>query len=252
MTTTFEERLAAVFSRTEGKLGPEVARQLRMLIEPTSLAIMAGVIVVWLGSHAFGVGEAIDIVLGTAGYVAIGFSVFEGMDELVAFAHGTMSARSDADYDRAASHLARAVGILGIQAVLAVLMRGRAPTGRGPALIRGAPPPRTPGLRYRPQTVGTIAKAAGTGGTSFWGDITFSTQGSLTEQRLVLLHEKVHQFLAPKLYIMREVRVQGRIHSHFPQLALSVVRGNACRNVRPHEGARGGSKAILARSQLPG
>lgn len=215
MAASFEDRLRQVLTRTEGKVGPEVARQLHMLIEPTSLAIMAGVIVIWLGSHAFGVGEALDLVLGVVGFVAIGLSVFEGLDELVAFARGTMSAQSDADYDRAASHLARAIGILGIQAVLAIVMRGRAPTGRGPALLRGAPPPRTPGLRYRPGTVGSIGKAAGTGGTTFWGDISFSTQGSLEDQRLVLLHEKVHQFLAPKLYLMREVRVQGRIHSYF-------------------------------------
>lgn len=98
---------------------------------------------------------------------------------------------------------------------MAVLMRGRSPTFRGKRLPPGAPPPRTPGWRFRPSTASTIAKAAGGGATTFWGDMVFSTLGSLEEQRLVYLHEKVHQFLAPKVYFMREMRVTGRVNSYF-------------------------------------
>lgn len=63
--------------------------------------------------------------------------------------------------------------------------------------------------------MGTPTLAAGAGETSFWGNVTFSTLGTLQDQRLALLHERVHQFLAPKLYFMRTVRVQGRIDSYF-------------------------------------
>lgn len=42
----------------------------------------------------------------------------------------------------------------------------------------------------------------------------FPTLGTPQDRRLVLLHEKVHQFLAPKMYLMRNVRVQGRLNSY--------------------------------------
>ncbi len=176
---------------------------------------MVGIILVWLGSHAFGLGEAVDLIIGVVGFAALGWSVFQGLDELIDFGRKTYSAQSEADLDLAAAHLARAIGILGIQAVLAVLMRGRSPTYRGTRLSPGSPPPRTPGWRYRPSTAGTIAKGAGGGATTFWGDMVFSTLGLMEEQRLVYFHEKVHQFLAPKIYFMREVRVTGRVNSYF-------------------------------------
>ena len=48
------------------------------MIQPQSLAIIAGTLVVWAGSHFFGVGEIVDIILLAVGVVALGFSIFEG------------------------------------------------------------------------------------------------------------------------------------------------------------------------------
>ena len=48
---SFEERLGAVLERAAGKVGPEIATQLRALIEPKSLAIVAGVLIAWVVSH---------------------------------------------------------------------------------------------------------------------------------------------------------------------------------------------------------
>jgi hypothetical protein len=58
------------------------------------------------------------------------------------------------------------------------------------------------------------ALPAGEGSTSFWGDIRVSSYGSATEQAVVRLHEKVHQFLAPKLYLLRNYRVSNRASSY--------------------------------------
>ena len=41
-----------------------------------------------------------------------------------------------------------------------------------------------------------------------------SSQGSATERLVVLLHERVHQFLAPKLYVLRHYRVGNRAGSY--------------------------------------
>jgi hypothetical protein len=135
------------------------------------------------------------------------------------------SGRSDGDFELAADHLAKAIGILGIQAVLGVLFRGaRAPkTGKGGRVNIGAPPPRTPGTRYKPSIADDATLPAGEGVTSFWGDIKISTAGSATDRALVLLHEKVHQFLTPKLYVLREYRANAR--------GMSYVRSSLWRYI---------------------
>ncbi|WP_174300153.1 hypothetical protein [Caulobacter sp. S45] len=208
---SFEDRLGAVLERTAGKVGPEMAVQLRALIEPKSLAIMAGVLVAWVVSHGFAIGEIIDFIVAAVGVVSLGLAIFSGIDELFEFARGAYYAKADGDLDAAADHLAKAIAILGIQAVLAVLFRGRPATRRANA---GPPPPRTPGFRYRPTTTGTTAIGAGGGVTSWWGDIEVSTLGSATDRALVLYHEQVHQFLVPKLYVLRNFRVEMRTGSY--------------------------------------
>jgi hypothetical protein len=213
---TFEKRLDETFRRALPRLGPEARDQFLQLINPTSLAIIAGVLVAWVASHAIGIGEIIDIIIAVVGIASIGFAVFSGLDHLYDFAVGAYQARTTDDLDVAADHLAKAITILGVQTVLAVLFRGaRAPrTGSGGRLNLGPPPARTPGLRYRPTIRRDPTLPAGEGSTSFWGNITVSTRGSATDQALVLLHEKVHQFLMPKLYILREYRASNRAGSY--------------------------------------
>jgi hypothetical protein len=212
----FEKRLEETFRRTVPKLGPEAGAQLSALINPAALAIIAGVLIAWVVSHAFGVGEVVDVIILAVGVVSIGFAVFSGLDHLYDFAVGAYQAKTSQDIDRAADNLAKAIAILGIQAVLAVLFRGaRIPqTGKGGRINLGPPPPRTPGLRYRPTVRQDPTLAAGNGSTSFWGNITVSTRGSATDRALVLLHEKVHQFLMPKLYFLREYRASTRASSY--------------------------------------
>ncbi len=207
---TFEQRLGAVFERTAGKVGPEIGRQLLALIEPKSLAVIVGVLTLWVLSHGVAIGEIIDGIVTIIGVLSIGTAIFNGIDELFEFARGTYQARSDGDLDKAADHLAKAIAIIGIQAVLAVLFRGRPSAGRGEP---GPPPPRTPGIRYRPTTVG-VAGAPGDGVTSWWGDIEISTAGSDTDRALALYHEQVHQFLTPKLYFLQNFRVEMRVGSY--------------------------------------
>ncbi len=217
----FESKLEEVFRRTLPKLGPEVRGALAAIITPESLKIIAGVLAAWVLSHAFGVGEAIDIILAVLGIAAIGLSVFSGLEHIYEFASRTYRASSEQELDTAAEHLAKAITILGITAVLAVLFRGRPTTGRGGKLNVGAPPPRTLGIRYKPTITRTASRAAGEGSTSAWGDIRLSMLGSANDQKIVLLHELVHQFLTPKLYLLRNFRVEN--------LAGSYVRSSLWR-----------------------
>jgi hypothetical protein len=178
---SFEKRLEGTFNRALPKLGPEAREQIAALMSPTSLAIIAGVLVAWVVSHAFGVGEVIDIILLVVRAFSVGFAVFTGIDHLYDFASGAYNAKQASDLDRAANHLAKAVAILGIQAVLAVLFRGR-PNVRAGGRTQIAGAPRAAGLRYRPTVRADPKLAAGNGSTSMWGNIKVSTQGSATDR----------------------------------------------------------------------
>lgn len=212
----FEKRLEETFKRALPKLGPEARSQLSAIVSPQSLTIITGVLVAWVASHAIGIGEIIDIVIVAVGAVAIGWSVFTGIDHLYDFAVGVYRARSSRELDTAADDLAKSIMILGIQTVLAVLLRGgKAPrSGTGGRVNLGPAPPKTPGVRYKPTIQADPMLPAGEGATSFWGNIRFSTRGSANEQALVLLHEKVHQFLTPKLYVLRNYRASNRAGSY--------------------------------------
>jgi hypothetical protein len=101
----FEERLGETLRRTLPKLGPEARAQLEGLINPTALGIMAGCLIAWIVSHAFGLGEVIDIILAAVGVLSIGLAIFSGIDHLYDFAAGVYRANSTYDLDRAADHL---------------------------------------------------------------------------------------------------------------------------------------------------
>lgn len=218
---SFVDRLGKVFDLTLPKLAPEAQRQFRQLITPETLAIVASAVALWIAGHAFGVGELVDIVVAAVGWFSIGLAVFSGLDELFLFARQTYSPMGD--LDQASNHLARAIDILGIQAVLALLFRSRprayigqvegVPRPRATFQVERPPPP-TQGVGYKPVTIADPSIPAGSGSTSWWGDITVSTKGSDTDRSLVLLHERVHQFITPKLYALRNVRVVGRTGSY--------------------------------------
>jgi hypothetical protein len=167
---------------------------------------------VWAGSHAFGVGEIVDIVLLGIGVVALGFAVFEGAAELYDFTVGALSARSDADLEKAGRHFARAVTLLGVSTLQALLLRGqgRAVLARGrpqiyPRPYVGLPPPAGNQLR-----VSRPAQIAGgsLGETTAYGVISIARNQSLSEQRVTLFHELVHRHFSPRIGPFRKLRAE--------------------------------------------
>ncbi len=215
---SIEARIEAVVRRTAAQLPAEVGRQLLALIEPRSLAIIAGVVSLWAGAQFFGVGEVADVVLIVAGWAAFGTVAFAAGRELFDFAVDTADARTDADLDRAAAHLARGVTLLGVQTVLALLLRRPRGVLRDQYLATpGNPNPlplsdfrNLPSNRwwgYKPSVTGDPGLPAGAGGTDVvLGDIEYSLAGTLQDQQLALVHETVHQFLTPKLNLLRGLR----------------------------------------------
>ena len=94
--------------------------------------------VAWAVSHAFAVGEIVDVILLTIGFVTIGVGVVRERSALD-FVTTAIEAKNSADLDRAAQHFATAVNILGISVISALFLRGSAkapisgPSRRGAA-----------------------------------------------------------------------------------------------------------------------
>jgi len=214
-TWTFNQRLRKVLELSLPLLGPDAADEIVQMLNPKSLAIMAGVLVAWLVSHAFGLGEIIDAILAVVGAVALGLSIFSAIDHLYDFANWTYKASNVAELQVAAAHLAKAIAIIGIQAVLAIIFKG----AKRPKTFKDPVPPMRPkppaqGWFYKPKITAVANRPAGTGVTTAWGDIEVSSWGSATDKALVLLHEKVHQFFVPKLDILRSYRAGTRMKSY--------------------------------------
>lgn len=182
------------------------------MLQPKSLAMIGATLVGWAASHFFGVGEVVDVILLVAGVVALGFSVFSGARELLDFAQTVTKAKHDQDLDTAAQHFARAVIILGISTVQAVLLKGQAKAvvARGrpqiyPRMGVGTPPPAGNQLRVtRPASLpdGSL------GGTDAYGVIEVSRAQPLSEQQATLLHEMVHRYFSPRTGPFRQIRAE--------------------------------------------
>src|SRR5882724_10536700 len=99
MSTT--DRLKEVLTRSKKNFGPDVAQAIDSLLSPTNLAILAGTLALWAGSHFFGVGEIVDVLLLIVGAFTIGWSISDVAKDMYTFADRTLNARTDADLETA-------------------------------------------------------------------------------------------------------------------------------------------------------
>ena len=224
---TFNEKVGEAMERSLPYL-PENAKEIvRSLLKPETLAIIGATLAVWAGSHFFGVGEIVDVILLLVGVVTVGFAVFEGASEFYDFMDGAMNARSDADLDLAAQHFARSVTLLGIATVQALLMRGQVQSvvARGipkiqPRFKLAVPPAGGDKLRLsRPAQIpgGSLGK------TSAYGVISVARNQSLTEQRITLLHELVHRFFSPRVGPFLRFRAELRLSAYMRSALLKYL-----------------------------
>lgn len=185
------DKVGAAIGRALPRLPGDAAAKLMELLSPTALAALALGLALWAGSHAIGVGEAIDALLFVTGCLFLGWEAIDAVRHIISFVQLSVGASSQHDLDAAGEHLARAIAIIGVDAVIALLTHGAGKAWKG---------------RYRPTVTGDPALPAGAGATNKFGDITYSTAGSAEDQALALFHERVHSFLSPKLEPLRELR----------------------------------------------
>lgn len=120
---TLEEKFTEVLKRTAPRLPTGLRREFEALLTPESLAIMAGTFVVWAGSHAFGVGEVADIALVVVGAAFVGLAILDVARALGNCIHLTVTADSHQELDQAADELARAIAIVGVTGLIALLAK---------------------------------------------------------------------------------------------------------------------------------
>lgn len=229
------EKLGEAMSRSLPHLAPQARGQIERMLTRDALAFMVGVLAVWFGAHVIGMGFAADAVLLVAGLVAIGTAVFEGLDHLYQFAAKALLAKTTADLDHASRHFAKAVSILGVEAVLAVLFRGKPKTYHA-RRIEGIQSVRRPtgrltlsGTRnpvYLDQPRGTDPKMMISLGSTYPNGQVYIyrpppglyspalIEGHRVQRRLAAYHEAVHRALTPKLNVLYRFRVERKRMSY--------------------------------------
>ncbi len=149
-----EDKYARVLELVPQHLPGEMRGAFAELVSPAAIGTTVGVLVLWAGSHALGVGFAIDVLLLAIGFAMVGWSIFGAVGDVIDFFKIMGTARNDADLNQAAQKLAGAIAALGVGAFIALLTRG---AGRI-AAAKKASVPRKSGGGGAPASDAQIAK----------------------------------------------------------------------------------------------
>ncbi|MGV1769515.1 hypothetical protein ACQZ6B_04985 [Agrobacterium vitis] len=257
---SLQAKLEIVLRKAAALLPADIGNRLLALVTPTSLAIMAGVVLIWAGSHFVGVGEIADVILLAAGWLMIGTAAVQGGEKLLDFAVGTHSAKTTADLDKAAKDLADAITILGVDVVLGLLLKGK-PKGTFKS-VQGTMPsygqftramPKAGPMRiYEAKLVFSRSKFAGQGGTRpdnvatigrdfFPGAKPFPEV--IRSVRQTVYHERIHQRLTqafsllgrPGLYMKMGAYKRSYILRYIEEAAAEAYGLARTGGVRPGE-----------------
>lgn len=224
---TTVQKLDSVIRRAALLLPEDVGKQLLVLVEPWALALMAAVLLAWVVGHFFGISEIADILLILGG-LALGAAAYQAGGQLYSFAVKCINGRTEKDLDESAHHLSEAVALVGVQLVMALLL-AKAPKvfqDRAGIKLNQLPKVERPVGEwfYKPKIRTTDNLRPGVlGETSVYGDIEYSSSlvGKLINE--TILHEKVHRFLTPKLYPLRNLRIVMTINGYAKSFLLRYL-----------------------------
>jgi hypothetical protein len=247
------ERLARVLELSEKHFAPDVWQTIACFLTPLNLGIMAGTLALWGGSHFFGIGEIIDVLLLVIGAFTIGWSIVDVARDLYDFADYTINATTDADLEKAAEAFAHAVVLAGVTVIMALLLRKSVkemPKFRQASVTEAMrprwrlglpevpPDPEAGRIWSRPGIVEDPAYESGQGKTFEFGEVHYSPHGSLTQRALGRIHELGHRFLIPRFIALRTLRVRLNV-AGYERLALLRYLEEALVETVAQVGARG-------------
>ncbi|WP_342117774.1 hypothetical protein [Pseudoduganella sp. OTU4001] len=106
-------------------LPSDVKQRLAPLLTYESMAVIAGSLLAIGAAHAFGIGFAADILVGTVVIATIGQDAIEAASHAKSFYSLAINASSQDEFDRAGQAFASFVTIIGINTLLILLMRAR-------------------------------------------------------------------------------------------------------------------------------
>ncbi len=193
------EKLVAALTFASQEVGGEAGAKLLGLLSPSALVVIGATLTISAASHAFGVGEAADLVLLVGGLIFIGRDAISALESFTSFAIGVVGAKTESDLRTAGDDLARAVAIVGIDGVLVWLTHESSVAYQG---------------RYQSSVEGDPVMEIGHGNTDKYGNVRYSAAGSDTDQALARYHEMVHSYLSPKLIPFREFRADLRMTAY--------------------------------------
>ncbi len=143
-TMSLEDKLGEAVSRSAKYMPAALAAEVAAIFTPINIAIMAGTLVVWAGSHLAGVGFIADIIVLILAVAFLGWTAFELAGILYDFTTTLIDAKTEADLERAADLFAKAILLAGVGTVSAVLLRGGVTSARASRTPAAPPPPETP------------------------------------------------------------------------------------------------------------
>jgi hypothetical protein len=208
---TTDEKLTERLRRSLKYMPADVAKEISDFFSAPAIAVMLTTLVAWGVAHVVAIGEIADLILVIVGFAAVGWSVITVAKELMTFINACANAKTEMELEDGAKHFASAVAMVGVQVMMAILLRkpARSLKQKGmlnvlkekPSLIKEPlPPPGRLPFRF------TAKLPEGKGYTDWYGYIRIAVFGTDDLKWAVTLHEKMHSFLRPKLAPLRELR----------------------------------------------
>lgn len=127
------QRIAETLRRMPGYLPDALAAEVRALLTPSALAILAVSLAALAVAQAYGVGEVLDAVLVAAAWASAGWTGILGLKDFVAGILAGARAGTSADIDTAAREAAGGLLKLGVAFLSSLLLRAKASAGGGDA-----------------------------------------------------------------------------------------------------------------------
>jgi hypothetical protein len=236
---SYEDKITEMLKRSPKYMGTEAAQLFQTLISRENLTITVLTLLLWAIAHVYGVGEATDVVLLVVGVGFVGWGFWGGLRDAVDGAAGAIGARHDGDLENAAKLFGRGAVTMGINTLVALLMRkplttmgsrvGRLtvrnmragssmPAAAADAVktlagrmnwkpyLRPIPPPPAGELSFEIVEPSEINGYAGK--TDPYGNIKMARGvfSSYREQLEATYHELGHRWLSPHAQILRQFR----------------------------------------------